>query len=44
MQDRLFPIQQHYQAQFTVLDVTIDKMNSTSTFLTQQPAYLEKIA
>lgn len=44
MQDRLFPIQQHYQAQYTVLDVPIDKMNSTSTFLTQQLAYLAKTA
>lgn len=40
LNDRLADIEKRYRAQFTALDVTISKMNSTSTYLTQQLAQI----
>jgi flagellar hook-associated protein 2 len=39
---RLAVIEKNYRAQFTALDVTIGKLNSTQSFLTQQLAALTK--
>jgi flagellar hook-associated protein 2 len=40
--DKLADIEKRYRAQFTALDVTIGRLNSTSSFLTQQLAALSK--
>jgi flagellar hook-associated protein 2 len=44
MQDRLTTLQKHYQTQFSALDTTMTKMNSTTSFLTQQLTALAKSA
>lgn len=41
---RLVVVEKRYRAQFTALDLTISKMNTTSTFLTQQLAQLSSLA
>ncbi len=43
MNARLASVEQRYRAQFTALDVTISKMNSTSSYLTQQLASLSSL-
>ncbi|HJV75569.1 MAG TPA: flagellar filament capping protein FliD [Noviherbaspirillum sp.] len=40
LNNRLADIEARYRKQFTALDVTISKMNSTSTYLTQQLAQI----
>lgn len=40
--DKLADIEKRYRAQFTALDVTINRLNNTSIFLTQQLASLSK--
>lgn len=40
--DKLADIEKRYRAQFTALDVTINRLSNTSTFLTQQLAALTK--
>ncbi len=40
LNNRLADLEKRYRAQFTALDVTISKMNSTSTYLTQQLAQI----
>lgn len=40
LNERLADIEARYRKQFTALDVTISKMNSTSTYLTQQLAQI----
>lgn len=40
---RLAVIEKRYRAQFTALDLTISKMNTTSTFLTQQLAQISNL-
>lgn len=40
---RLSVIEKRYRAQFTALDLTISKMNTTSTFLTQQLAQISNL-
>lgn len=42
LQDRLKTLEKHYRDQFTALDTTMSKMNSTSSYLTQQLATLAK--
>ena len=44
MQDRLTTLQKHYQTQFSALDTIMTKMNSTTSFLTQQLTALAKSA
>jgi flagellar hook-associated protein 2 len=44
MQDRLSTLQKHYQTEFTALDTTMSKMNSTTNYLTQQLSALAKSA
>ena len=44
MQDRLTTLQKNYQTQFSALDTTMTKMNSTTSFLTQQLTALAKSA
>jgi flagellar hook-associated protein 2 len=44
MQDRLSKLQKHYQTEFTALDTTMSKMNSTTNYLTQQLSALAKSA
>jgi flagellar hook-associated protein 2 len=44
LQDRLADIEKRYRAQFTALDVAISRMNSTSSFLTQQLAQLGNLS
>ncbi|MET0856625.1 MAG: flagellar filament capping protein FliD, partial [Telluria sp.] len=41
---RLAVVEQRYRAQFTALDLTISKMNTTSSFLTQQLAQFANLA
>ena len=41
---RLAVVEKRYRAQFTALDLTISKMNTTSTFLTQQLTQLSNLA
>jgi flagellar hook-associated protein 2 len=41
---RLVGIEKRYRAQFTALDLTISKMSTTSSFLTQQLASLSSLA
>jgi len=41
---RLAVIEKRYRAQFTALDMTISKMNTTSSFLTQQLAQFANLA
>jgi flagellar hook-associated protein 2 len=41
---RLTVVEARYRAQFTALDLTISKMNTTSTFLTQQLAQFASLA
>lgn len=43
MSDRLKIIETRYRAQFTALDTLISKMNTTSSFLTQQIKYLSSL-
>ncbi|MFL6659897.1 MAG: flagellar filament capping protein FliD [Massilia sp.] len=40
---RLAVTEKRYRAQFTALDLTVSKMNSTSTFLTQQLAQISSL-
>lgn len=40
---RLAVVEKRYRAQFTALDLTISKMNTTSTFLSQQLAQISSI-
>ncbi|HJV75918.1 MAG TPA: flagellar filament capping protein FliD [Noviherbaspirillum sp.] len=44
LNNRLADIEKRYRAQFTALDVTISKMNSTSTYLTQQLAQISNLS
>ncbi len=44
LQARLTDVEQRYRAQFTALDVAISRMQSTSSYLTQQLASLPKIS
>jgi len=44
MTARLAVTERRYRAQFTALDLTISKMNTTSTFLTQQLAQISKLS
>jgi flagellar hook-associated protein 2 len=44
LNDRLFEIEKRYRAQFTALDVTISKMTSTSSYLSQQLAQLSSLS
>ena len=41
---RLAVVEKRYRAQFTALDLTVSKMNTTSTFLTQQLTQLSNLA
>jgi flagellar hook-associated protein 2 len=41
---RLTAIEKRYRAQFTALDLTISKMNTTSTFLSQQLAQISNLS
>jgi flagellar hook-associated protein 2 len=41
---RLAVTEKRYRAQFTALDLTVSKMNSTSTFLTQQLAQISSLS
>lgn len=41
---RLAVVEKRYRAQFTALDLTISRMNTTSTFLTQQLAQFSNLA
>ena len=41
---RLAVIEKRYRAQFTALDLTISKMNTTSTYLTQQLAQISALS
>ncbi|MGE5652420.1 MAG: flagellar filament capping protein FliD [Bacillota bacterium] len=44
LNNRLADIEARYRKQFTALDVTISKMNSTSTYLTQQLAQISSLS
>jgi len=44
MTARLAVTEKRYRAQFTALDLTVSKMNSTSTFLSQQLAQISSLA
>ncbi len=43
LQDRLLDTEKRYRTQFTALDVAINRMNSTSTFLAQQLASISNL-
>ncbi|MEN3292001.1 MAG: flagellar hook-associated protein 2 [Burkholderiales bacterium] len=44
LNDRLIDIEKRYRAQFTALDVTISKMTTTSSYLSQQLAQLGSLS
>lgn len=44
MTARLTVVEKRYRAQFTALDLTVSKMNTTSTFLTQQLAQISGLS
>lgn len=43
LSDRLDEVEKRYRAQFTALDVLLSKMNTTSSYLTQQLSALENL-
>jgi flagellar hook-associated protein 2 len=44
MTARLVTVEKRYRAQFTALDLTVSKMNTTSTFLSQQLAQISALS